>query len=193
MSFEFNWHVLKAFPGDMQVARHLRHLSVEEKAACCTPWWIPPVRAQSAPLGEARRRHAALCREYDDPQTWEGYLLFADGEPAAWCRTGRRDLVPDLTARLSLPPDPAMHAIFGFHVACEFRSFGCSERLLALVLADLARSSVSAVQAYPCSRGREAPPADLRCGDLAMYRRAGFRIVREEAAFTVVERGLAAR
>jgi GNAT superfamily N-acetyltransferase len=117
----------------------------------------------------------SLCEagEYD------GYLLYNDGEPVAWCQAGPRDRLKKLVSQFQLDPSPDTWAITCFLVAPGFRRRGLASYLLRHVIADLRDRGVRRVEAFP-KRGETLSEGDLWNGPEAMFRRAGFGLVRDD-------------
>jgi GNAT superfamily N-acetyltransferase len=110
---------------------------------------------------------------------YDGYLLYVDGDPVAWCQVGPRDRLQKLVAQFELSPSPATWAITCFLVAPGFRRRGLASHFLQQVIADLRHRGVRRVEAFP-KRGRSLSEGDLWSGPEAMFRRAGFGLVRDD-------------
>ena len=157
----------------------------EEAGWCfCAAWWVPTWDAWGERTAAQNRQvREGLCArgEYD------GYLLFVDQEPAAWCQVGRRDRLAKLVESLGLDKDPEVWAITCFMVAPRYRRQGLASCLLKEVLSDLVSRGVKRVEAYP-KRGEPTGEGELWTGPEAMYRAAGFELAREHERFPVLSK-----
>jgi GNAT superfamily N-acetyltransferase len=72
-----------------------------------------------------------------DGEIYDGYLLYVDGKPAAWCQLGQRDRLAKLVQQLELELDSEIWAITCFLVVPSFRHQGLATYLLKEVLRDL--------------------------------------------------------
>ena len=141
----------------------------------CAAWWVPTWDGwgeRTAEQNHALRDELFARNEYD------GYLLYRDGAPVGWCQVGPRDRLPKLVAQFELEPDPETWAITCFVVAPRDRRRGLASALLGDVVRDLAARGVRRVEAYP-RLGEGLDEVELWNGPAAMFRRAGFQLVRE--------------
>jgi GNAT superfamily N-acetyltransferase len=142
----------------------------------CVAWWVPTWQGWGErTAAENRILRDALC----DSGEYDGYLLYVDGVPAAWCQVGPRDRLEKLARQFQLAPDPAAWAITCFLVAPRYRRTGLAARLLQEVLEDLHRQNVRSVEAFP-RRGDKLDEDDLWNGPEAMFLNAGFIVVRQD-------------
>jgi GNAT superfamily N-acetyltransferase len=142
----------------------------------CAAWWVPTWDGWGERRAADNRavREALWARgEYD------GYLLYADGAPAGWCQVGPRDRLAKLVAQFALPPAPRTWAITCFLIAPTARRQGLATRLLRAVLDDLPARGATRVEAFP-KRGADPDTLDLWNGPEALFRRAGFHVVRDD-------------
>lgn len=154
----------------------------------CVAWWTPTwteFAARTADENLVHRRALFAAGRHD------GYLLYVDGEPAAWCQVGPRDRLPKLGTDFDLPPDPEVWAITCFLVAPARRGRGLARRLLQGVLTDLPARGVSRVQAFP-SRGPEQEDGEAWTGPERLFDAAGFRQIKPGSRRSVWEIGLQA-
>lgn len=150
----------------------------------CAAWWTPTWDGWSERSAEQNR---ALREGLFERGEHDGYLLYAEGEPAAWMQVGRRDRLPHLMSDYGLDPDPETWAVTCFLVAPGFRRRGMSRRMLAAALDDLERRGIRKVEAFP-RRGDHLPPEDLWRGPEGLFLEAGFEIVREDARRPILRR-----
>lgn len=132
-------------------------------------WWVPTWDGWGARTAEENR---ALREALFERGEYDGYLLYDDASPVAWCQVGPRDRLTKLTEQLALPPDPGVWAITCFQINPDRRRQGLARHLLADVLADLRTRGVACVQAFP-RRGANAP-GELWTGPEALYVAVGF-------------------
>jgi GNAT superfamily N-acetyltransferase len=113
------------------------------------------------------------CDQYD------GYLFYVDDEPVGWCQAGPRDRLEKLARQFNLEPDPDTWALTCFLIAPRARGQGMAASLLAGVLDDLRARGVKRVEAFP-KRGESLDAGDLWNGPEALFRAAGFAVVRDD-------------
>lgn len=148
----------------------------------CVAWWTPTWDGWGErTAAENRALRDALCARGE----LDGYLLFDGTEPVGWCQAGPRDRLAKLVEQLHLEPDPATWALTCFLVAPERRGERLATRLLAGVLDALRARGVARVEACP-KRGADLDALDLWTGPEAMFRGAGFRVVRDDPARPVL-------
>jgi GNAT superfamily N-acetyltransferase len=152
----------------------------------CVAWWVPGWEG----FGERSARENRTLREQLFARgEHDGYLLYVEDEPAGWCQVGPRDRLAKLVRQYDLPPDDGTWALSCFLIAPAQRRRGLTGLLLAEVLADLRARGVRRLEAYP-RRGEGLDPLDLWAGPESVYRAAGFRVVRDDAARPVLAREL---
>ncbi len=152
----------------------------------CVGWWIPSwegFNARSAADNRQLRDDLFEAGEYD------GYLLYVDGAAMGWCQVGPRDRLDKLCAEYELDPDPAAWAITCFLIAPSLRGQGLSHQFLDGVLRDLKLRGADYVQAFP-RRGQKLDAGEVWRGPEAIYRRAGFRLEREDTQAPIYRKTL---
>jgi len=144
----------------------------------CVAWWVATWEEWGGRSAEQNRR---LRSELFERGEFDGYLLYDDGAPIAWCQAGPRDRLTKLVRTFDLPPDPTTWAITCFLVVPAHRRTGVASRLLAAVLDDLPRRGARRVEAVPRRppAGEELDELDLWNGAEEMFLRAGFEVVRD--------------
>ncbi len=140
---------------------------------CCVAWWTPTWDGWSE---RSAAENKALREELFDRGEYDGYLLYQDEAPVAWCQVGRRDRLDKLREQYGLPEDPETWALSCFVVAPAHRGMGLGHHLLVAVLADLRAAGVRRIEAYP-ARGADLPADDVWTGPEALFVRQGFRQV----------------
>jgi len=98
---------------------------------------------------------------------------------AARRRAQARDRLEKLVGQFQLAPDPATWAITCFQIAPAHRRQGLASYLLDEALRDLRTRGARRVEAFP-KRGAELAADDLWNGPEAMFRTAGFVVVRDD-------------
>jgi GNAT superfamily N-acetyltransferase len=153
------------------------HSDEHEAGWCfCAAWWVPSWDGWGERSAEDNRHvRDGLCErgEYD------GYLLYLNDVPVGWCQVGPRDRLWKLRQRFRLHHDPETWAISCFLIAPAHRRRGLAAVMLRDVLDDLRKRGVRRVEAFP-PRGTNLDPGDLWTGPEALYRGAGFEIVRDD-------------
>jgi ribosomal protein S18 acetylase RimI-like enzyme len=153
------------------------HSEANQAGWCfCVAWWAPTWEGwgdRSAAENHLLRN--SLC----DRGEYDGYLLYVDDIPAGWCQAGPRDRLVKLARQFDLAPDPATWAITCFQVAPAYRRRGLASFLLGETLRDMRARGVRRVEAFP-KRGADLQTDDLWNGPEAMFRAAGFAVVRDD-------------
>ena len=161
---------IKRLDSSLTDAFHALHHERHGCGLCqCVAWWVPTWEGWGERPPEQNR---ALREELFARGEYDGYLLFEDGEPVAWCQCGPRDRLEKLRRAFDLPPDPEAWALSCFLTAPGARGRGLARALLDGVLADLARRGVKRVEAFP-RRGRQ-PDEDVWTGPESLFTAAGF-------------------
>jgi len=125
----------------------------------------------------AAENRAATC-ERIAAETMTGWLAYADGQAIGWCNAGPRRFI----AGLFDTPEPLAErigAIACFVIAPAFRGRRIATALLAAACEGLRERGFEWAEAYP--RAEATGAAESHHGPLAMYRAAGFEIVKREA------------
>ena len=148
----------------------------------CVAWWTSTWEGWGERTAEQNR---ALRDDLCARGELDGYLLFDGADPVGWCQAGPRDRLAKLVEQLALEPDPETWALTCFLIAPERRGEGLAARLLDGVLGALRGRGVRRVEAYP-KRGAQLDALDLWNGPESMFRRAGFRVVRDDPARPVL-------
>lgn len=148
---------------------------------CCAGWWTETWDGWGDRSAEENR---ALRESLFDRGEWDGYLLYVDGEAAAWCQAGPRDRLGKLVRQFELAPDRGAWAITCFVVAPRFRRRGLARRLLLAILDDLPARGARSVEAFP--RRAAAEPGEMWTGPEALFLAAGFTPVKEAGARRVL-------
>lgn len=149
----------------------------------CIAWWVPTWDGWGDRTSEQNKK---LRCELFDKGEYDGYLIYVDGVPAAWCQVGKRDRLQKLTRQFKLDADPEMWAITCFFVIPKFRKQGVAKALLGGVLDDLKKSGVKRVQAFP-KRGEKLDAGDMWTGPEALFASAGFKVLRDSPTSPVME------
>jgi GNAT superfamily N-acetyltransferase len=141
----------------------------------CVAWWVPTWEGWGQRTADQNR---ALREDLFGRGQYDGYLLYADGQPVGWCQCGPRDRLPKLVQQFRLQPDPKVWAITCLLISPTIRKKGLAAHLLEEVLQDLRAKGVPRVQAFP-RRGQNLPDEDVWTGPEALYRQAGFVLERD--------------
>jgi GNAT superfamily N-acetyltransferase len=147
----------------------------------CVAWWVDSFAGWDARRAED---NCALRERVMDRGDYDGYLLYVESEPAAWCQCCPRHKLAHLERRLKLAPDLEAWAIGCLFVAPSRRGQGLARALLEGVIADLKRRAVPRLEAYP-RRGSELDVGELWTGPEGLVTRLGFRLQREDERLPV--------
>lgn len=160
------------------------HCEANEGGWCrCVAWAVPTWEGWGERTAEENR---ALRDELFARGELDLRLLYDGEQPIASCQVGPRDRFPKLLAQLGLDPDPDCWAITCFFVAPAWRRKGAARRLLEAVIAELRERGVPHLQAFP-KRGADLDAGELWTGPEALYREAGFQVVRDDPLRPVLE------
>ncbi|MBM4117601.1 GNAT family N-acetyltransferase [bacterium] len=158
------------------------HSAANEHDWCfCVAWWVESFAGWGERRADQNRalREALFARGESD-----GYLLYAAGEPVAWCQCAPRDRLAHLAGRYTEDPNPGAFALGCFFTAPAWREKGCARALLSAVIADLRSRGVKRLEAFPRGAGR-LPDGEVWTGPAGLYAEFGFQA---EAVFGSVTR-----
>ena len=141
----------------------------------CVAWWVPTWTGWGERTTEMNQalRESLFERGQDD-----GYLLYANGEPAGWAQVGLRDRLEKLVGEYGCGPDPRAWAVTCFLLAPQVRGRGLARRLLEAILSDLPERGARSVEAYP-RRGVGLPAEDVWTAPEALFLEAGFLLIQD--------------
>lgn len=141
----------------------------------CVAWWHPTWQDWGQRTSEENLtlRQTLFAGGQDD-----GYLLYVDGQPAAWCQAGPRDRLQKLVLQFGLEPDPDAWALTCFLVAPAERGKGLARALLKEALLDIRGRGAHRVEAFP-KRGAGADPLEQWMGPEGLFRSVGFEVRRD--------------
>ncbi|BAS27427.1 GNAT family N-acetyltransferase [Limnochorda pilosa] len=142
----------------------------------CVAWEVPTWEGWEARTEEENRD---LRERLWAQGQYDGYLLYRQEEPLAWCRVGPRSRWPKLCRSFGLDPTEDVYAFTCFGIRQEAMGQGLMHTFLRLVLADLRRRGVRAVEAFPRKLEGQVEPGELWMGPASLFDRAGFVTVRE--------------
>jgi GNAT superfamily N-acetyltransferase len=158
------------------------------KGACggcwCMLWRVPfgNGREWKAALGE---RNRDSFRQLIEEGRVFGTLAFRGGAPVGWCSLGPRGDFPGLTRKrmLQTPWDEKTWSITCFYIPARERGRGVASALLAEALRLAESRGARSVEAYPVrpKEGKKIPAAFAWTGVPALFERAGFRCVIDNA------------
>lgn len=148
----------------------------------CVAWWVPSWEGWGERSAEENRalRERLLARGQFD-----GYLLYLDDGPIGWCQVGPRDRLEKLVRWFQLEPDPEAWAITCFLIAPAFRRRRLAAFLLERVVADLRLKGIRFLEAFP-KRGEGLDETEIWTGPEALFRSAGFIVLREDPSRPVL-------
>jgi GNAT superfamily N-acetyltransferase len=149
----------------------------------CAAWQVPTWEGWGDRTAEQNR---AVRQNLFDAGECDGYLLYADGEPAAWCQAGPRDRLTKLVAQYHMEPDPQCWAITCLFTAPKFRAAGLTAELLRQALAHMKLSGVKKVQAFPRC-GQNLPPEDLWTGPEQLFLSLGFGRIKDHPQWPILQ------
>jgi ribosomal protein S18 acetylase RimI-like enzyme len=163
-----------------------------EWAKCYCHYYEVPCAIDWPSLSATENRVAMRARI--EVGEMEGFLAYQDGAVVGWMNAQPRPKLRHCFDRMRIAPtelpcrDFEAAAIVCFVVAPERRRYGIAHALLAGGLTALAARGIKVVDAFPFNAGDSEASADHYHGPLSMFIAAGFTILREEDALTVVRR-----
>jgi GNAT superfamily N-acetyltransferase len=147
----------------------------------CVAWWTPSWDG----WGErTKEQNLHFRKELFNQDKYDGYLLYEDSKPVAWCQVGQRDRLKKLVEKYKLPPSPKTWAVTCFVVPPQCRGKRYAQTLLEGALEHLKEIGVSHVQAFP-KAGEGLEPREMWTGPVGLYLNAGFRIERDHEQLPV--------
>jgi GNAT superfamily N-acetyltransferase len=165
-------------------------------ARCYCHYYHVPRAMDWSQFTAAQNRAAMTSRIETGEQ--EGYLACAGAEVVGWLNAHPYHKLPHACARLGVStPDldvPAFQAaaLLCFVIAPAWRRKGVARALLAGALASLEARGIRVVDAFPFRSGDSNQPTDHYHGPEALFRAAGFSVLREDRDLTVMRRRLGA-
>lgn len=111
----------------------------------CMYWWVDHDTWEERTETEKLLMRKRLVSQ----GVFDGYLLYRNSVPVAWCQCHPRDAFPHITERFELRPEGDVWAMTCFLVKRGQRHGGIMTELLDRVLADLRARGARAVEAYP--------------------------------------------
>jgi len=148
----------------------------------CTAWWHPTWDGWTDRTDKQNRQ---FRKELLEKGEYDGYILYADDNPAGWCQVGQRDRLIKLIKQYNLEPNPKIWAITCFVIRPEFRRKGLATYLLKAILEDLKSRGVKTVEAYPRTTESNEPGEHWK-GPEKMYFELDFKLKRDEHSHPVL-------
>jgi len=152
----------------------------------CVAWWTPSWEGWG---NRSAKENQKLRDDLFDQGQYDGFLLYGDDRPVAWCQCGLRDRLLKLCGQYHLDPDPTVWAVTCFVMTPPLRGTGLTHRFLEEILRQLKNRGVTRVQAFP-KRGEGLETGEVWTGPEALFKKAGFRVEREDPKFPVYTKNL---
>jgi len=149
----------------------------------CAAWYIPTWEGFGDRSAEQNRqfREELFAQDISD-----GYLVYDEGVPCGWVQVAQRDQFDKLLERFSLQPDPQIWAITCMALAPKLQGKGLSHTIVRLIMEDLHLRGIKKVQAFP-KIGEGLSKETIWTGPLAVFLKAGFKVIRQDEARPVLE------
>jgi GNAT superfamily N-acetyltransferase len=168
-------HTIHAMDASQQTAFLQLHCGEVHGQCSCVAWWVPT-------WDEFGRRtpaeNLAHRRQLWEQGIWDGYLLYEDQTPAAWCQAGPRDRLAKLREQHGLPPDPKAWAVTCFLTAPDSRGRGHAAALLVHVIGAARAAGATRLEAFPLAAATSEPLEEWT-GPRAMFESHGFTLERD--------------
>jgi predicted GNAT family acetyltransferase len=116
-----------------------------------------------------------------------GLIALEDGVPVGWVQVTPRAHVPRWNTNRTVsrpldgddPVDPGLWAISCFFIQSKRRGQGLSHDLLKAAVAHAMHNGARIVEACPIARAKHSKSPGLFVGSVAIFERAGFKVVAE--------------
>ncbi len=131
--------------------------------------------------GSVSQRRRVAMAELGARETAPGLLAYADGEPVGWVAVAPRDELTRVARSRATPPvdEQPVWVIPCVTVRKGYRGQGIAVALLRAAADYAVTHGAPAVEAYPRAGDERTGDDNAYFGTEPMFRRAGFRIVRE--------------
>jgi GNAT superfamily N-acetyltransferase len=157
----------------------------DPKWCWCSFYRVRSVDFRSASLAGNRRVLEGAVTDLARQGRAPGLVAYRDGEAIGWVSLGPRDDYERLRHSRVLAPidDRPVWSIICFVVARAARGRGVAHALLEAAVAYAREHGATLLEGYPVDTdGGRVPAANAFKGTLAMFERAGFRIVERREA-----------
>ncbi|MBI4494381.1 MAG: GNAT family N-acetyltransferase [Chloroflexi bacterium] len=141
---------------------------------CWCMWWRLARSAYARQRGEANKRALKVLVEAGEVP---GLLVYAEGQPIAWCSVAPRTAYPTLERSRTLKRLDAepVWSVMCFFVARPFRGQGVTVPLLAAAVAYARQHGATIVEGYPVEpRTARMPDVFASTGLASAFRKVGF-------------------
>jgi hypothetical protein len=149
----------------------------------CAAWYVPTWEGFGDRSAEQNRQVREVLFERG---VFDGYLVFEEGIPSGWVQVGPRDGLGKLVEQFSLQPEPQAWAITCLALASKLQGKGYSHEIVRLILDDLRLRGIKKVQAFP-KVGEGLSKETIWTGPLAVFLKAGFKVIQEDEHRPVLE------
>jgi hypothetical protein len=149
----------------------------------CAAWHVPTWEGFGDRSAEQNKQ---FREELFARGIYDGYLVYEEGIPSGWVQVGPRDELIKLVDQFSLQPDPQAWAITCFALTPKIQGKGLSHEIVRLILKDLRQQGVKKVQAFP-KDGEGLSKETIWTGPLAVFHKAGFKVIKEDSRRPVLE------
>jgi GNAT superfamily N-acetyltransferase len=181
------WEELAAFFGPSGAFGH-----------CWCTWWRQTGAEFSAGIEEKGAANRVLMHRLVEAGSEPGLLAYREGRPVGWVSVAPRPQYGRILRSRRIGPAPEESAdervwsLVCFWIPRKERGGGVATALLKGAVQHAEERGAAVLEAYPVdTAGGRHPAANLFTGTLAMFKRAGFRLVdRPRGAQLVVRRDL---
>jgi GNAT superfamily N-acetyltransferase len=165
---------------------------------CWCTWWRQTAADSIRGVEEQGAANRALMRRIVEAGSEPGLLAYRDGQAVGWVSVAPRSQYGRVLRSRRIGPAPeealdeSVWSVVCFWIPRKERGRGVAIELLTGAVAHAKERGAATLEAYPVdTAGERHPSANLFTGTLAMFRRAGFRVVdRPRGAQLVVRRDL---
>ncbi len=147
----------------------------------CMYWTIPTTTlwSKGAKGGSTAPNRAAFLAIVDAGPP-PGMIVYADGEPAGWCRVMRRTDLPGLANSRHFRTDLEIDNVWSlpcFVVRKQFRGRGLTTVLVKAAIGHVSSQGGGILEAYPWDTSDRKAPSTVYTGLAATFERLGFEVV----------------
>ncbi|MDP9251017.1 MAG: GNAT family N-acetyltransferase [Chloroflexota bacterium] len=165
---------------------------------CWCTWWRQTVADSIRGVEKQGTANRALMQRIVQAGSEPGLLAYRDGQAVGWVSVAPRPQYGRVLRSRRIGPAPeeaadeTVWSVVCFWIPRKERGMGIATELLKGAVAHARKRGAATLEAYPVdTAGGRRPSANLFTGTLAMFRRAGFRVVdRPRGAQLVVRRDL---
>lgn len=124
-------------------------------------------------------RNRAAASDFIKKKKMKGYIAYDDEKPVGWCNVNKRENFQRLKKIYDFDTysEEKTGSIVCFLISPEYRGKGIATKILQRIISDYKKAGYHNLEAYP-GKGNLSNESQYK-GPLAMYKKNGFRIIKE--------------